>query len=814
MAGFLLARARLLTEALWRGLLSRPPARRPIPGELVVPGLAGEVTLRRDEHGVPHIAADSLRDLGVGVGVAAAQDRLWQMELLRRFAAGRLAELLGNRPLGAARLHLPGPDLLAVDRLYRHLALGAAAREEWAGLAGESRALLAGFAEGVNAWLAGCRTRELPLECLLLGARPEPWRPEDSLAVGKLFGWFLSLAFPAKPVLAALAAHPELGWLLPPDRAERPAPRPGGPGGEAGELDLLARRALGLGGAGQGSNAWVLGGRRTASGKPLLCNDPHLALELPGIWHPLALSAPGLFAIGVTLPGVPLVLLGRTDHLGWGCTAVMADDGDYYRERLDAGGGRYRRDGEWRGVEEAEETFRVRGQRAARRERLRYVRHGGVRCPLLEAPGEEPVSFRWAGFEPGRGLEAFLGMNRARTVAEFLAALEQFAVPAQNVVVADRAGSMAYACAGKIPRRPGAAAGLILLEGERPEHAWRGYLGREELPAVVDPLDGILVTANHRPAAELPGSLATGFWEPPYRAVRIRACLEGCRGAGAGEMAALQADLLSLQAVRLLDRLVRPLGETLAAGPARRAAEALLGWDCRMEAASAPAALFHLFYQALLARCIRPPLEAAAPGLFARYLSTLHLAVPAVDRALATGHPACFPGGVAAGVAACLAAAWEEAERRMGADPAGWCWGRLHTLTLSHGLGRARSGPARLLSRLFRLNRGPFPWPGDGMTVNLGGFSLAEPFRVAIGPSYRQILDLGDPEASRWILAGGASGDPRSPHYADQVAAWRAGATRPMVLAGAAGGLAGSQIRLRPPGKAPGRDCAASSRVL
>jgi penicillin amidase len=201
-----------------------------------------------------------------------------------------------------------------------------------------------------------------------------------------------------------------------------------------------------------------------------------------------------------------------------------------------------------------------------------------------------------------------------------------------------------------------------------------------------------------------------------------------------------------------------------------------------MAADSSGAALFHLFYQELLRRGFRPALEREAPGLFARYFGLLHFAVPAADRALLAADGAWFPEGTRPLAEACLAAAWAEAARRLGPDPAAWRWGSLHRLTLAHAMGRGAGRLPRLLDRVFRLNRGSFLVPGDGMTVNLAAFSLVEPFDVGAGPSLRQIVDLADPEAARWILPGGASGDPRSPHYADQVEDWLRGTLRPMRL--------------------------------
>jgi penicillin amidase len=770
------------------------------------------VWIRRDDFGVPHISAENLPDLAFGLGVAMAQDRLWQMETLRRLAFGRLAEVAGDREINGASLHLAGPSILAVDRFYRSLRIQDVCREELSLVSEEGTGLLEGFARGVNAWVGQCCPADISPEFLLAGIDPEPWRPEDCLAIGRLIGWLLSLAFLAKPIRAALSADPVLARFLPPDLANGHCIAEGDPPAGATGLDLLARHALGLLGPGIGSNSWVLGGGRTASGKPLLCNDPHLVFGLPALWYPVALTAPTHRVIGGTMAGLPVVLIGRNDHLAWGMTAVMADDGDFYREHLDAAGAHYRRDDEWRAVETVEAAFHVRGRREPVRETLRYVRHEGVLCPLLLArDGEPPTSFRWVGFEPWRGLDGLLGMNRAKNVREFESALQGYAVPAQNVVVGDTSGAFAYFCAGKFPRRPWMEASPPVLDGAAPKYAWGGYLSWAEHPHVTTPTDGYIVTANNRVAIALPATLSGGFWEPPYRATRIAALLGRAEKANVRDMADIQADVVSLQAAGILASLVRPARERLADPRARRAADLLLAWDCRMAADSAAAALYHLFYQELLRQRVRPVLDGRAPGLFARYLSTLHLAVPAVDTVLLTGDPLLFPAGAPLAVESCLTAAWDSARMRLGSDSTRWRWGDLHRLTFQHTLGRGSQPAVRFLAWVLRLNRGPIPRPGDGMTVNLGAFLLTAPFEIAVGPSYRQLVDLGALEESRWIIAGGTSGDFRSRHYADQVALWLAGETRPMRFLSTppAGGHA---LRLA---SAEGTvDCAPAPRVL
>ncbi len=437
---------------------------------------------------------------------------------------------------------------------------------------------------------------------------------------------------------------PPSRWLLPPPRAGRPDILEDGPPPDAADLDFLAKRSLGLLGPGVGSNSWVLGGDRTASGKPILCNDPHLLLGLPALWYPVALTAPGLQSIGVTLAGVPAILIGRTPQVAWGFTAAMADDGDYYRETLDAAGSHYLRDGRWVPVEAVEETFRIRGRRETIRSTLRFVRHEGVLCPLLPArEGEPPTSYRWVGLEAWRGFDGVLGMNRARTLEEFEAALREFALPAQNVVAADTRGNFGYFCAGRFPRRGWDPGTPSFLDGSDPRHAWGGYLSWDEQPRCVNPAASFIVTANNRVAEDLPTTLTASFWEPGYRASRIASLLGQCRGARVSDMAAIQADVHSLQAAAVVAELVRPAAGRLVDPQAVRAADLLLGWDGEVRADSAAAAVYHLFYQELVHRAIRPAVERRVPGLYARYLGTLHLAIPAVDAALLSGEPACFP---------------------------------------------------------------------------------------------------------------------------------------------------------------------------
>ena len=800
MGRHFLPTACLIARTFVRRVLDRRLSRVPPQGTLRTPAIRQDVYIGRDEAGVPHIFADTAADAAFGFGVATAQDRLWQMSMLRRLGQGRMAELAGDRPVRAS-LQLGGASLVKLDALYRSLRMEEVAREELGLLADESAEILTSFARGVNAWVEGLRPVDYPPEFLLAGVDPEPWRAEDALLLGKIIAWTLSLSFLAKPSLAMLFGDPELEWLIPSAMRGGTCIVPDGPPSEAARLDFSARAAFGLFGPGVGSNSWVVGGPKTASGRPILCNDPHLLFGLPAFWYPVVLSAPGLEVIGVTMPGIPLVLIGRNRHLAWGITAAMADDGDYYRETLDAGS-RYLRNGSWHPIENRTDSFGIRGK-APVSDTLRFVRHEGVLCPLL-ASQAEPTSYRWVGMEPDRGMDGVLGMNRARSLQEFAAALPHFASPTQNLIAADVHGDFGYFCVGKVPRRPGCN-GAPILDGSNPAHAWDGYLAWSEQPRVINPAQGYVATANNRYAQTLPPALDRSFWEPPYRAHRIAALLAGREQIRIADMARMQTDAFSLQAEGLIAALVQPVRNHLSNADARQAADLLAQWDFQMAADSRAATLFQCFYQAILDHVVRPRLDHKAPGLFAQYFSTLHVPVPALDQALLTANPVCFPDGAPAVVERCLAEAWNAASGRR--------WSELHRLTFRHVLSRAGLA-GRLAAWLFGLDRGPFPRPGDGFTINLGAFRLATPFAIEAGPSYRQVVDLGAPEDSRWIVAGGVSGDPASPHYADQIPLWLEGATRPMRFRPRAE-LERSGVRLIATSpSARGSDCATHSRVL
>jgi len=774
------ARLRLPFSLLWKRRPSLREARQ-------VRGLSRPVLITRDPYGIPGIYAETARDLFFGLGYVMTEDRLFQMDLNRRVALGRLAELIGDRPVGSQGVPYPLRRfrLPEVDLFWRALGFGRIARQEMALLSNEAKEILEGFADGVNACLElMSREGKLPLECALLGYQPEPWRPEDSLAVGKLVGWTLSLSLQADLALGLFADDPLLKRLLP--CSPEAGPSILGDGLSRGVKELLdlertSRQVAGGDGPALGSNSFVVAGSRSATGRPILANDPHLPFALPPLWYQVVLQGGGFRVVGGAMPGIPAVLIGMNPSVAWGMTNGMIDDADLYVETLHPQEPNLYRAGDgWRPMKVVVEEIRVRGEERPRDVSLRYVDHGGVWCPVISdvltpLKTGKALSLRWTGFEPSQGLDALLRMNQARNLEEFQEALRLFAAPPQNIVYADREGNIAYFLAGWIPRRAKAGDGLVPMDGSSGEHEWQGRLSFEELPKAINPREGFLATANEKIAPGFEGHL----FEPPYRSARIRQLLQEKQKHRLEDLAAIQGDLCSLQADLLVEALLTPFLHAFQ-GEVKEVAERLVCWDRRQEADSREAALFHVFYRRLLEGLFKEKLDRLDPGLFERYFSIFHIPISAADTILVQKDRDFFGEEPVRIIEGALKKAIEELERRVGKDRSRWRWGMIHPLTLRHPLSRGRDWLSRLLDRLFQLNRGPFPHPGDGMTPNLAAFFLTESFEVMVGPSYRQLIDLDDPNRSLWIVAGGASGDPRSIHYADQIPLWRQGRYLPM----------------------------------
>ncbi|MBA3530479.1 MAG: penicillin acylase family protein, partial [Ardenticatenales bacterium] len=534
-------------------------------GTLTLAGLEGPVEIRRDEWGVPHIYASSLHDLYFAQGVVHAQDRLWQMDFQRRVGLGRLSELLGE-------------PTLKTDKFLRTIGTGAAAQRDWATLSSESKAYLQAYTDGVNAYMATNPT--LPLEYQLLQVEWEPWEPAHTLAWGKMMQWDLNGNWDEEILRAQLVEQvgAERMALLMGDGTVSGSTTPisiGSPDLEA-LADILQMAGLGRSsGAGdRGSNAWVVAGSRTESGRPLLENDPHLGIGMPGIWYEIGLHAPGMDVIGASLPGVVAVVSGHNANIAWGMTNLATDTQDLFIERLDEAGTSYEWQGEMLPLTVRREVIQVKGEEDVVIE-VKETRHGPLLNDVVKGLSE-PIAFQWrATMTPTRLADAILGVNRASNRDEFIEALRLWDSPAQNLMYADMEGNIGYVATGDIPIRP-AAGGLLPQPGWSGEWEWQGMVPFEEQLQSWNPSEGYLLTANEFPFPEDYPYYTGSAWAAPFRANRIRQMLEEDSSLTIDDVQAMQRDVTSLAAPALVPHLLNVVSDDIIV---QRAQEQLASWN-------------------------------------------------------------------------------------------------------------------------------------------------------------------------------------------------------------------------------------------
>lgn len=734
-------------------------------GDRVLPGLSAPVEVRWDEWGVPHLIATSDVDLAAAMGWLHANDRLVQMELGRRLASGRIAEWIGE-------VALPS------DRHYRSLGLPAIAETMATAMDEESRVMMEAYASGVNAWLRE-RGNDLPPELRLLGVTPEPWRPVDSMYFLLLMQHELSF-WNDRPeearfrLLAALGAErvrdllgdPDL-WIAPEIIAlAEMTPPPARPASLPADSGWLSPARLG---AAVGSNNWAVGPQRTATGAPIVANDPHLPLRLPGFWYQAMLRGPGYEAAGMTLAGFPFVVLGRGTNVAWAFTNVMLDDHDLYFEELDASGTRVRRADGW--LELRAETERIALPDGRYEEIVVRWTDLGV---LLEADPEAglpPRSLAWTATTPGDPFEVFVRLARARSVDALVGQLDRYVAPAQNLVAADTSGGLLYTAIGRTPARP-LGDGRMPVPAWNPAYRWEGLLEQATNPTLLRPVEELLVTAN----ADVRGSLDldrpypfTADFDTPHRALRIRQLLEERRDWTPAAMGRIQADVVSLFALQLAEAIA---GEPLA-GDAARARELLAAWDGSMRGAGAPA-LAELAERELIEAIFGDETRAAGLPRFALRAELLAALDGSVSPVWFDDVETEVVEDREHTVAAGLASAWRTAVGLWGERTDQWQWADVHTLALQNPL-----GTVPVLGGWF--NRGPIPMPGSATTVAaFGGRWNGDTYPILYGPSMRLISDLADPDGGLAVLPSGQSGHPADPHYDDQLPLYLNGELRPV----------------------------------
>jgi penicillin G amidase len=798
-------------------------SRRRLPqldGHAYLPGLKDAVTVYRDRWGVPHIYATNRHDLLLAQGFVHAQDRLWQMDINRRVAKGQLAEILGERGL-------------PTDRLTRTLGLARLASQSLSLLSQPLREELAAYSAGVNAYL---ETGSLPLEFTLLRYRPRPWQPVDTLALAHLHAWALTHGWAGELARAQLIAAigperaAEIEPIYPP---EHPVTLPQGIEFHHLTLESLAPAAgpflnRGADGGGRGSNAWLVSPRRSASGHALSGNDVHLPVGIPSLWyanhlcleagHPLspskgastsaaAGSAPDFAVIGVSIPGVPYVLIGHNGQIAWGITLSYTDTEDLFIEQL-AGPdyGRYLYQGEWRPTERFVEHIGVKG-RPDHLEEVILTHHGPIVSNFWpggdlgrdddahgrQRDGRHALALSSMALRPGPFFSSFAALNAASDWDSFTAALDQLATPALNVTYADRQGNIGYRLTGAIPVRA-RGSGLIPAPGWSGDYEWLDCIPPAEMPSALNPAHGYLINANNKIVADDYPHYLGQTWMNGYRARRLAELLDADERpmtdlspvVGRPSLVALtdgrrfHFDFHSQSGLALARRLA---DHDPAAGDARLVWEMLQSWDGWLGPESTGGAV----YQVLLAKLSRAILEPViGPDLWAQLLGRGPdpLLVPVTEfyghwsatllRLLADPESSWLPARPQL-LDGCLVATAVYLREKLGSDPARWQWGRLHQIRFRHPL--SAQPP---LDQIF--DRGPWPIGGDTDTLGQTAVLPQAPYdNNAFSVSYWQLIDMGDLDSAQMMLAPGQSGQLGSPHYDDLIGLWRRGDSMPML---------------------------------
>lgn len=725
-------------------------------------GLDGRVEIIHDRNSIPHIIATTDGDAYRALGFIHARDRLFQMDFMRRLGAGRLSEVVGKATV-------------PLDRTMRTLGLHRLAGETYRRLPADAKQAVDAYAEGINAFLRS-RAGALPPEFLVLQYAPERWEPEDSLVWGRLMAMRLTGNWRTEALRAALSHRltvSQLSDLWPGDTEEIPTTLSGLDRDAPALADGLLRNIPDWVSQVSASNSWLISGKRTRSGKPLLANDPHLGFRAPGLWYLARISAPGLNVTGATVAGVPFHVLGHNGRIAWAFTTTDSDTQDLFVERLVSGDPqRYATPMGPQAFTARPETIRVKGGDAVRLA-VRASRHGPVLSDInadlrrLAADGHV-IALAAASLRPDDLTPlALYRLNRARNWDDFVNAARSFHAPQQNISYADTEGNIGFIAPGRVPIRK-SGRGRQPVPGWTGMSDWSGFIPFADLPRTFNPASSRIVSANHRIVPTDYRWYLTDDWSAPYRARRIYDILDKPEPHDVRQAAALQNDILSLAANDLLPEMLRLLAD--GSGPHKPIAAMLRAWDGRMSRNAAEPLIFMTWLRALNRALYADELGphfSAYFGLRPRTVLRMLSDKPEwCDNTATMAIETC-----SSIVAQTFSAAIKSLETRYGADISGWRWGTAHEAVFSHPLFTRIPVLNRLADIRMESDGGPY-------TVNRAQPRIAsakQPFASVHGPGYRAIYDLSRLANSRFATATGRSGNPLSAYYRDNSEAWRDG---------------------------------------
>ncbi|WGG47972.1 penicillin acylase family protein [Rossellomorea sp. DA94] len=744
-------------------------------GTLTLKGLSKEVTIIRDKDGVPHIQAQNEKDLYMAQGYVQAQDRLFQMDLSRRQASGRLSEVVGEKAVDR-------------DKFFRTFGLRRAAEVSFTAYPDEAKQLLEWYAEGVNAYMEEAQDGgRLPIEFTLLGYKPEKWTPIDSLTIGKYMAFDLgghwqgqAFRYWALDNLSKEKAY-DLFPTYPKD-----APTILSDIGEP-QIDFKQSFAAAvIPPEFNGSNNWVVSGDKTKSGKPLLADDPHLSLGTPSIWYQMQLESPEVNVSGVIFAGIPGIILGHNEQIAWGVTNTGPDVQDLYIEkRSEEDPNLFLYDGKWEKATIVQEPIKVKDGGTIPY-KVTITRHGPVISEFAhQDEAKEVMSMRWTALDPSLELSAIININKAKNWDEFEEALEDFHVPTQNFVFASKDGTIAYKANGKIPIRK-KGDGLLPVPGWDPDYDWQGFIPFDELPKVINPESGYVATANNKVVTDDYPYHISHHWAQPYRYMRISEYLEGKSDLTISDMKALQMDQLNLHAREFVPILIKDMESVSLNGDQRKAIEMLKSWNYLDDKDLAAPLIFHQWMNEISTGLFEKDVPDDMMKLFEGRQSV-------VDELIRKAHKGeesewfADQEGYETFLAKSLGGALSELEEAYGSSMEEWEWGMYHRVYFEHPL----SSASPILKR-FLNEKDPVPVGGSRVTVEAASYN--DEGIVNHGASWRFAIDTSDMENGYHIVGPGQAGHYKSEWYQDQIDAWVNGDYHKTSLAGSKG----DQLILKP----------------
>lgn len=734
-------------------------------GEVHLPGLTESVQVIRDTFGVPHIYAGNEPDLYFALGYALAQDRFWQMEFYRRLGHGRLSEIFGE-------------DFIEVDRYFRMIGAAGLDKE----LPDNLTPLFESFANGINAYLETHQDR-LPIEFKLLCYKPEPWHLDDYLAILKVVNWGLSSGWQADLTAAkmlekageeklreAFPVWPDDGPLIIPEQTKSLSALFG-----AGHETMHLVKGLTAFSGPAASNNWVVSGKKSITGRPILANDTHLTLSNPSVWWEVHLVCPTINVSGFALLGIPGIPVGHNLQVAWGVTNVMVDDVDFFIEKINPEDPRqYWYKDHWEDIKVIEEIIQVKGQEPVKTEIL-LTRHGPIVNEVKQGSQEQAISARWAFTEGLQSARAAYLLAKAKDIQDVIEALRYWELPSQNFVFADTNGNIGYWCCATIPIRS-KGDGLLPVPGWTGEYEWKGYVPFEERPHLLNPEQGFIATANNKVIGGGYPHVIGHYWEPMDRIARIRQLLEAKEKISVDDIKRMHQDIYCVLASEMTSHMIDVLEQRFSDENAKKAKDILSGWYFMMDEDSVGACLFAVTLIKMMENIFRDEL---GEDLFEKYIKMVSFPPRAIRMMVRKGSSPWFDNvntpekeTMEDIIASSLSQTLSELTEVIGDDMDTWTWGRIHTLTFEHALGKKKP-----LDWIFNL--GPFPVGGDNLTVNKKQYPYEKPYHVNHGVSQRMIVDLSNMDGALHVLPTGESGHLKSSHHRDQIDLYLSGEYHP-----------------------------------